>query len=421
MFNRIRNMGKAVMNAISGQGGGSDMAGATGYCQRPELHPSECEDYMRVPVIRNIVECVPDDIVRAWRIFEAEKPEEIFKIEKKYDLTDKVHSAIAKSKVYGGVFVLPLYIGDEEYLKKPLSMFDKITGFKIIPQHLVIESTIEDICTINFKNKNISIHKSRIYPLAGKIRYDDTTNFSNSNGFQLGQSEVDLVVDAFLRMEGSDQQLNHLMAKVIVDTRGQEGLTAEAERASKNPIIAQQFADKQYLLAEATNFASNHQGIVYDKDKETVGRLDVANGVAALVAIPERYTTLFVIASGYPRTKVLGEQQQGLNTNGGADIRRYYDKVEQFRTHKVYDLLAWMDARIEASERITLPKWKFGNLWQMTETEQIEYENKVADRDSKYFNMFDTAVQESILTNLKNNGTYPDLEIDDPLTIADDE
>ena len=83
MFGAIKRIGAAVKNAISGQGYGSDMAGSTGYCQRPELSPSEVEDLMRAAMIRNAIECVPDDIMRTWRTFKVQDEKAIFKIEKK--------------------------------------------------------------------------------------------------------------------------------------------------------------------------------------------------------------------------------------------------------------------------------------------------------------------------------------------------
>ena len=264
--------------------------------------------------------------------------------------------------------------------------------------------------SFNFDQGTKLIHKSRVRLIYGKRRYDYTCNFTNytsSTYLQLGQSEVDLVCDSFINMATSDQQLSHLMAKSVVDVRKQRGLMDDAVRASRSPILQAQNDAKQHYLMEAAALASNHQGIVCDMDDEAVERLSVASGIGGLAVISDRYQGLFVAASGYPRTKILGEQTQGLNNNGAADLRYYYDKVEQYRTHKLYDLLVWMDSLIELSEGVKFPEWKFGNLWQMTAIEEIDYQNKVADRDVKYNNILgDGVFLEAVIEALSKSNTY---------------
>lgn len=407
MFKRL---GAMIKNALSGQGSTTDMSGATGFCVREELGYREIEQLMRVPLIRNVVECVPDDIVRAWRTFNDADNKKYFDIERKYDLTDKVHEALCMAKMYGGCAILPIYIGDEALLRSPLGRSEKILGFKIIPQHLVHQTVDSQYYSFNFDQGTKLIHKSRVRLIYGKRRYDYTCNFTNytsSTYLQLGQSEVDLVCDSFINMATSDQQLSHLMAKSVVDVRKQRGLMDDAVRASRSPILQAQNDAKQHYLMEAAALASNHQGIVCDMDDEAVERLSVASGIGGLAVISDRYQGLFVAASGYPRTKILGEQTQGLNNNGAADLRYYYDKVEQYRTHKLYDLLVWMDSLIELSEGVKFPEWKFGNLWQMTAIEEIDYQNKVADRDVKYNNILgDGVFLEAVIEALSKSNTY---------------
>ena len=130
MFKRL---GAMIKNALSGQGSTTDMSVATGFCVREELGYREIEQLMRVPLIRNVVECVPDDIVRAWRTFNDADNKKYFDIERKYDLTDKVHEALCMAKMYGGCAILPIYIGDEALLRSPLGRSEKIVGFKITP------------------------------------------------------------------------------------------------------------------------------------------------------------------------------------------------------------------------------------------------------------------------------------------------
>ena len=413
MFKRI---GAMIKNAFSGQGSTADMSGATGFCVREELSYREIEQLMRVPLIRNVVECVPDDIVRAWRNFDDADSKKFFDIERKYDLTDKVHEALCMAKMYGGCAVLPIYVGDEALLRSPLGKSEKILGFKVIPQQLIHQSVDSDFYSFNFDQGTKLIHKSRVRLVYGKRRYDYTcnfTNYTNSTYLQLGQSEVDLVCDSFVNMATSDQQLSHLMAKSVVDVRKQRGLMDDAVRASRSPILQAQNDAKQAYLMEAAALASNHQGIVCDMDDESVERLSVASGIGGLAVISDRYQGLFVAASGYPRTKILGEQTQGLSNNGAADLRYYYDKVEQYRTHKLYDLLVWTDSLIELSEGVKFPEWKFGNLWQMTAIEEIDYQNKVADRDVKYNNILgDGVFLEAVIDALSKSKTY-DIKISD--------
>lgn len=406
----LKRIGASIKNMLSGQGTGVDMAGSTGYCPREELSPSDIEDLMRVPMVRNVAECVPDDILRAWRIFDDTNKDKFFDIERKYNLSEVVHEALVMSKMYGGCVVLPQYVGTVDVLQTPRLSNEKIMGFKCIPQHLVHTGQTKDCYQVTFEHAPVQVHKSRVYLLVGKKRYDYTTNFMSGKGLRLGQSEIDLVAESFFNMAASDQQLSHLMAKAIVDVRKQAGLTQDADRASRSPQLAAQFSAKQAYIAEAASYASNQQAVICDKDNEDVVRLSVANGLGELVKISERYTDLFVAATTYPRTKVLGEQVAGLNNNGGADLRRYYDRVEHYRSQKVWDLLRWMDSHIETSENIKIPKWTFGNLWQMTETEQIDYQIKVADRDAKYYDILGDAVLEPIIEGLKKANTYQGLD-----------
>ena len=407
MFKRI---GASIKNIFSGQGTDVDMAGATSYCPRAELSPSEIEDLMRVPMVRNVAECVPDDILRAWRTFDDKNSDKFFDIERKFNLSESVHEALVMSKIYGACLIVPNYVGSVEALKLPRGAREKIIGFRCIPQHIVHQGVDNDCYRVTFEHAGVEIHKSRVYLLVGKKRYDYTTKFGTSNGLNVGQSEIDLVAESFFNMASSDQQISHLLAKAIVDVRKQRNLASDAVKATRSPQMAAQFSAKQAYLAEAAAYASNQQSVICDMDDEDVIRLSVANGLGGLVSISERYTSLFVAATTYPRTKVLGEQVAGLNNNGGADLRRYYDRVEHYRSQKVWDLLRWMDGHIEASENITLPKWKFGNLWQMTEVELVEYQNKVAERDAKYYDILGDAVLEPIIDGLKKSNTYQGLD-----------
>ena len=408
----LGRVGSSIKNMFSGQGSTTDLAGSSGWCPREELSPDIIEALMMEAIMRNVVECVPDDILRAWRKFESAEEDKFYDIERKYNEGQFVHEALCMSKMYGGCAVLPMYIGDEAMLKTPLLPQDKIIGFRCIPQHLFTrDMTNPEFLRFNFEGGNRDIHISRVYLLYGKKRYDYTTMFGRTQGMRLGQSEVDLVSRHFFQMISSDQQIDGLLAKAIVDVRKQKGLMDDAEKATRSPIFAAQFNAKQQHLADAASYASNQQGIVCDMDDEDVQRLSVANGLGGLVVISERNTDLFVAATTYPRTKVLGEQIKGLNNDGGADLRRYYDRVEEYRTHKVWDLLRWLDGFIERSEGIKFPEWEFGNLWQMTQLEKVDYENKIATRDKAYYDILGDAILEPILQNLDESGTYKNLEL----------
>lgn len=413
MFGRI---GASVKNFLSGLGGSTDQAGADGYYPPNELSPYQIEEFMRVSIIRNVVECVPEDIQRAWRKFKTDDATRFHDIEKQFDMAEKSFEAMCVSKMYGGCAVLPLYV-DSIDLSTPRLQSDKIVGFRIVPQHLVHTTDKIELYQIRFNNNHMLIHRSRVYLLKGKPRYDySLSGHIGRSGLLLGQSEIDLVIEPFLNMMGSDQQIRGLLSKAIVDVRSQKGLLNDAEKASINPFFAAQFAAKQQHLSDAASYASNQQGVICDMDDEKVERLSVANGLGGLVVIPERDLGMFVAATGYPRTKVLGEQVQGLNNNGGADLRRYYDKVAQYREQKFWDLLRWMDGFVEVSSGVKFPQWEFGNLWEMTEVEKVDYENKLADRDKKYYEIFADAILEPMLNDLQARNIYPELDVNEIMT-----
>lgn len=147
----------------------------------------------------------------------------------------------------------------------------------------------------------------------------------------------------------------------------------------------------------------------YSKQASTIG------GYPDLV---KEYRLALSGASGFPMTKLFGDTASGLNSNGDNDVRNFYDRLKSEQDDRLRAPCERIAKLIMLSENSGFRgvdknvKIQFNPLWQMTDTQEAEWKNKIAQTDKIYI---ETGVlsAENVAKSRFGNGYNSDTTLDD--------
>lgn len=393
----------SFMNGKSGMGGEGDQSGGQ-YTARPRLQAHLIEQIMRTqPLVRMAIEAAPEDIVRAWRVYES-ADDEWQDIEDEYDLEATMERALIYADAYGGALLVPRYDEGAVSLEQMgLPAFKprrgSLIGFRVyLPQQLrdyarrtaevkLQANGLPEIYAIkkNGTATEVPIHSSWTIPVFGAFLTDTLTSGRTSvtceNKF--GESKVDMIFDDMTRDIAGLHAISHLLSKSIIDTLSIPGLAEAISNCSD--------AEKAGALMGATNRAlagvqgaSAYQPMLIDKNEELKRQqLSGAQGFSSMSTV---LSDRFLAATGVPRTRLVGEQSKGLNNGGESDLKNWYDRVGTVRRRRLKIPLREIDKLIAHDTGKTTPRWKFGNLWELTRTQEADIDKKNAETDQIYMN-----------------------------------
>jgi phage-related protein (TIGR01555 family) len=128
------------------------------------------------------------------------------------------------------------------------------------------------------------------------------------------------------------------------------------------------------------------RSVVIDADGEDFGYVE-RGALSGMDAVLNANWQRLAAAARMPLSILMGQSPAGLQNNGSIDLRWWYDSV---RVYQNDDLAPALERIIRMIVRGLFPgddpqAWtvEFPSLWQMTPTEQVEYDAKILDNDQK--------------------------------------
>lgn len=417
----------ALWGRITGMGGDGDHGLPGSFEPRAALPVSQIELLLDTSQIaRNAVEAMPEDIIRAWRLYDKEQAAWIT-AEEKFEIRSVAEQALIFSEAFGGAIVMPRY--DENVVSIPDLAAPKrkvraksLLGFRVFaPQELSapsdtktkidpvtgLPSHVELKVAANGKQpRNIRIHSSWLHPVFGPMRYTRNKPMSHSQTMfgVLGQSRLDLIFDDITRLLGGLQNLSHLLVKANIDVLQLRGL-ADAMKDCRSEEERHKALSGFLDIAGYTLKGANvYQPMIIDSD-EKLERHGLTSGNP--VASVSLFLDMLVASSRIPRSRLLGEQAKGLSNGGEADNMIYYDRCSSMRERRLTGLINFTDAAMRDDQGLPELLWDYKPLWEMNDAQKAEIDAKNAEIDTKYAGLDIPFIVPHIVKRLADSGRYP--------------
>ncbi|MQV24208.1 DUF1073 domain-containing protein [Sinorhizobium meliloti] len=376
----------SLTNLVSNLGTSRDKAAATFYSM-PMLSDEELlHAYRGAWLPRKIVDIPAFDSIRAWRDWQAKKPqiEAIEAEEKRLNVMGKLLETRIKARLWGGAAMV-IGTGDQD-LTQPLDV-ERIGkgGLKYLTvmtrRHLTAGEIDRDpasewygkpkIYQLNSADgAQVEIHPSRLVIFNGSQQPDEDIVTTTYAGW--GDSVLLSVVDAIKQADGTAANIASLVFEAKVNV-------------IRIPDFMQNLGDERYRakILERYTLAATAKGINGDLllDKEEEYEQKTAN----FATLPDVLMSFLQIVSGaadIPATRLLGQSPAGMNATGESDLRNYYDRLQAMQTVEMTPAMARLDECIIRSalgSRDPDIYYEWAPLWGMSEKEKAEVFKTKAD------------------------------------------
>ena len=293
-------------------------------------------------VVQNIVQLVPDDVVRKWyEVKTSVSPEYLDKwtrVERKTHLRDRIREGIYWGRLYGGAAGIILIKGQDD-LSKPLDLDmiapDSFIGLMILDRWTGIYPSIgivtdpadpdfglPDYYTIRDEERGqmvATVHHSRVIRFSGR----ELPWLEKVQETYWGESEIEAIYQDLVRHDNVLANMASLTFRANVTYMESDGLdqllgtaNTEMQRRFWNIMAAQSIME--------SNFGTRivNKGDVMHQHQYTFSGL------------PDVYDRMMMAVSGaarIPVTKLFGRSPAGMNATGESDEQNYYDYIDTIR------------------------------------------------------------------------------------------
>lgn len=382
-------------NMTSKFGTSRDPYVATGFKLGTVFGQQEVEARYRYDwMVRRIVEALPEDGLREWIDFKTEDDEVVKKVNEKLKqikAKSKLNDGLTFGRLYGGavgVLVTTGSGGPED----PLTELDDLIGINILDRwQLQVEKSFTDPLEPNFGEPEIyrltprigdqipnsRIHASRVLRFDG-ARISDIDKIANKGWTDSVIIALQDALKAFgISLQSGSQLFMDFVTKVLQIENAQELLQSAEGRTALETRL-------QAAIANLSNM-----GIVFTDGKEGSQETfkKIQTPIQGFVDLVKLYIDIMAGASGYPKTRLFG-QQVGTLAGAEEDTRGYYDRVSGYQGTQIKPPLERIIELILRSKQGptsgNVPDdWtiEFNPLWQPTEKEQAETRKLMSETD----------------------------------------
>lgn len=386
MANIIAFVRDSLTNMVASLGTSRDKAAANVYSM-PMLTDEELLNaYRGAWLPKKIVDIPAFDSIRAWRDWQAKKPqiEAIEAEEKRLNVMGKLLETRIKARLWGGA-ALVIGTGDQN-LTQPLAV-ERIGkgGLKYLTvmtrRHLTAGEIDRDpasewygkpeVYQLNSADgAQVEIHPSRLVIFNGSQPPDEDIVTSAYAGW--GDSVLLSVVDAIKQADGTAANIASLVFEAKVNV-------------IRIPDFMQNLGNAEYRakILERYTLAATAKGIngdlLLDKEEEYEQK------TASFATLPDVLMSFLQIVSGaadIPATRLLGQSPAGMNATGESDLRNYYDRLQAMQTVEMTPAMARLDEcliRSALGSRDPDIYYEWAPLWGMSEKEKADVFKTKAD------------------------------------------
>ena len=295
-------------------------------------------------VVQNVVQIIPDDMLREWFSLSGLTPEDAVKVERALRTSrvrDKLSDGLRWGRLYGGAGGL-IMIKGQSNLEAPLDLdtilpgtfsgiyvFDRWSG--IAPSAQVVTDMgdpdfgLPEYYDVTDPEIGLTqrIHHSRIVRFIGR----ELPYIEKIAEQYWGESEIEALYEDVKKHDNVSANMASLTFRANVDTMEVDNLdqifaltSNEQQKRFWNVIQAQSVL--------TSNFGTR---VINRGDRMSTNQYTFAG-------LREVYESMCLDLSGaarIPVTKLFGRSPSGLNATGDADLQNYYDHVDSLRESKL--------------------------------------------------------------------------------------
>ena len=410
-------------NLVSGLGTERDKRSHTKFVNTGELTGAGAQQelnalYRTDSIAGKIVDIVPGDMTREWRVFDGGIDPEVVELlvqeEEDLQLSFKFNLAGQWARLYGTSLIV-MSIDDGNTPDKPLEI-DKIKegGLKhiqVVDRHQISPDEVEPIADplnpnygmpeyYRFVNTSVKIHHSRVLRFDGTILPFD--EFRRNNYFS--DSVLTRLYSALVNFNTTADGTASMVYEANVDIVKVKGLMTYMATPEGENLIR-----KRFSLAKVLKSFNNM--MLLDSEEDFDSKSSTFTGLPDLL---DRFSTILSSASDIPVTRLFGTSAKGMNATGEGDLKNYYDKILAMQKRDYKPKLDYFDKIMATS--LGLPEdtdisYKFSPLYQMTPKEIAEIQFIDAQRDAIYLDR-DVVPTSTVTKELEQEKTYTNIDED---------
>ena len=300
--------------------------------------------YRECAIAKRIIDMPSEDMTRGWYTLTSAMLEEadlnkLKDLEAKHSIQQEIANAIRWARLYGGALAIMIIQGHEDYMHTPLELGDLIPGsFKglyvaDLTQGIIPSPELEDDLDdpdyglpkyydiemgVN-KERTVRIHHSRVLRFMGR---ELPHNEAADNNYW-GASELEHPLDEIRRYAVTCENIAQLVyqANLITLKMGNVGADLAYGSDRRRQAVEQ--------MIEQQNRLRTSYGVQIMSAEDSMENHPYNFG--GMAEIKESLMMDVAGAAEMPATMLFGRSPQGMNATGEADIRNYYDKIDQQR------------------------------------------------------------------------------------------
>lgn len=365
-------------------------------------------------VCGKVIDIVPDDMTREWRTFTGNiNPDAIEKMveeEKRLQLRSQFNVAHRWSRLYGGSLII-MAIDDGGMPWDPLDMNKVKEGslrhIKVVDRTRVQRSDIieHNPLEANFgmpqfyrlNETSIRIHHSRVIRFDGiELPYRE---FRRNNYWS--DSVLARIFESVINLVTASDSSASMIFETNVDVLSVEGLMDYLQTEEGTDLLR-----KRFMMAKTMKSFNNM--LLLDGQEEFETKTNTFSGLPDLL---DKFMQIVSAASDIPATRLLGKTATGLNADGSGDLKNYYDAISAKQENMYGPKLDKFDQIM--AKNLGLPedadlKYVWNSLFQMTDFEKAEIQNKNSQRDATYLDR-GIVTEDIVASQLMEDGVYTNI------------
>jgi phage-related protein (TIGR01555 family) len=246
------------------------------------------------------------------------------------------------------------------------------------------------------------IHESRLLRLDGAL-----TSQSRMDAQQGWSDSVLERVHEVIRDFGSSwQAVGHLMQDAAQGVYSMRGLQDAVASGETDAILS------RIQLIEVSRSVA--RAILLDAEEKFERQAYNFQGIPDILKL---LMIRVAAAANMPVIILMRQSPSGLNATGDADIRLWYDQVQEYQADHLHDVIQRFYELVFAAQDFAgqePDEWDvlFGRLWQMTDLEQAQLEKTVAEKDKILIDSGMVLPEELAVSRFKARGFSLDTQID---------
>lgn len=300
-------------------------------------------------VVQNVVQIIPDDMLREWYTITGITPEDaqsLVRVERSTQIRNRIADGLRWGRLYGGAGGIILIRGHEDRMDTPLELDevlpDTFTGLYVFDRWSGISPSstlVEDLSDPDFglpeyyevisseMNFETKIHHSRVVRFIGR----ELPYMEKLAELWWGESEVEALYQDVVKHDNVAYNMAALTFHANVDTMEIDNLdqlfglsSSEQQKRFWNLMQAQSVVKSNFgtrLVNKGDNMTSTQYTFAGLKDVYDAMALELSG------------------ASRIPMTKLFGRAPSGMNATGQSDLQNYYDFIDTLRESKLRPVL----------------------------------------------------------------------------------